>query len=328
MKYIFSLILTAALIFTVSGVNADNTGSDQSAYAAYYVVPPNYAGVQGTGTFLGPLTNAQRTYQLLIRDSILTGMVGQQITAITYRLLASASSNWPPSDVTFTNYDIYLSQSVAPENRSFTFAQNVVGVQKLVRSGSLTITAGSFPAGGSPTTFGADITFDSAYVYNGGHLLLEIRHTGFTGTSTSTDAILTSTAGYGFLFSACWAGSYTATTTTTQGNFAVIRLNTSPVVGISNGNETAKRFSLNQNYPNPFNPVTNISFYIENESNVSLKIYNSAGMEVETLVNNEQMEAGTRSIIFSGDNLSSGIYFYTLFINGSKFDTKKMMLVK
>ena len=267
MKILFSLILITVLYISSTVVNADNTGNTQFSYSAFYVIPPNYAGTQGTGTFLGPLSNAQRTYQLLIRDSILTGLVGQRITGITYRLIASASSNWPASDVTFTNYDIYLSQSVAPENRSFTFAQNVVGVQKRVRFGSLTITAGSFPFGGTPTQFGADITFDSAYVYNGGHLLIEIRHTGFTGTSSSTDAILTSTSGYGFLFSACWAGSYTATSTTTQGNFAVIRLNASPVLGIESGTEEANQFRLKQNYPNPFNPVTNITLSLQTQAN-------------------------------------------------------------
>ncbi len=328
MKYVFSVLIIFALLFAASEFNAGNSAGTNAAYAAFYVVPPNYSGVQGTGSFLGPLSNAQRTYQMLIRDSILTGLVGQQITALTFRLLASASSNWPASDVTFTNYDIYLSQSVAPENRSFTFAQNVVGEQKRVRSGSLTITAGSFPFGGSPTTFGTDITFDSAYVYNGGHLLIEIRHTGFTGTSASTDAVLTSTAGYGFLFSACWAGSYTATSTTTQGNFVVTRLNASPLTAIGNESETAGSFSLRQNYPNPFNPVTNITFEIQRASVVSLKIYDISGSEIETLVNNESMQAGTSSMIFNGEKLSSGIYFYSLFIDGQKIDTKKMMLVK
>jgi hypothetical protein len=328
MKYFIYSLLFVSFLFLNSALYSENTGYTNDANSAYNVVPPNYASVQGTGTFLGPLSNAQRTYQMLIRDSILTGLAGQQITALTFRLLASASSNWPASDVTFTNYDIYLSQSVAPENRSFTFAQNVVGAQKRVRSGSLTIPAGSFPFGGSPTTFGMDITFDSAYVYNGGHLLIEIRHTGFSGTSASTDAVLTSTAGYGFLFSACWASSYTATSTTTQGNFVVTRLNASPLTAIGNETETVNSFSLLQNYPNPFNPVTNISFEIQKPAYVTLKIYNVSGAEVETLINNESMQAGTRSVIYSGEKLSSGIYFYTLFINGQKIDTRKMMLVK
>ncbi|HRE12227.1 MAG TPA: T9SS type A sorting domain-containing protein [Ignavibacteria bacterium] len=313
------------LLFLVSGVIAGDT---HTATRAFHVVPPNYAGTQGTGTFLGPLTGSPRTYQMLIRDTMLTSLVGTEITGMTFRLLVSASSNWPPADVTFTNYDIYLSESVAPENRSFTFAQNVVGVQKRVRFGSLTITAGSFPFGGSPTTFGTDITFDSAYVYNGGHLLIEIRHTGFSGTSASTDAILTSTSGYAFLFSACWAGSYTATSTTTQGNFVVTRLNASPLTSTGNNSEIVKSFSLSQNYPNPFNPVTNITFNLQKSANVSLKIFNVSGEEIETLVNNESMQSGTRSILFNGEKLSSGVYFYSLFVDGAKVDTKKMMLIK
>lgn len=208
------------------------------------MIPNAYAGTQGTASFLGPLAIAQRTYQLLIRDLMLTSIIGQEITAITYRLLASATSNWPASDVTFTNYDIYLSESVAPENRSLVFASNVVGPQKRVRYGSLTITTGSFPFGGSPTTFGSEITFDSAYVYNGGHMLIELRHTGFTGTSTSVDAISTSTGGYGFLISACWTGNYSGTSGL-QGNFSVIRLTANPLTSTGNQSEVIKEFTFN-----------------------------------------------------------------------------------
>ncbi|NOS86293.1 MAG: T9SS type A sorting domain-containing protein [Ignavibacteria bacterium] len=327
MKYFIHSLLFVTFLFLNSSLHSENTGYTNDANSAYYVVPPNYAGTQGTASFLGPLSNAQRTYQFLIRDSILTGLVGQQITGITYRLLASAVTNWPTADVTFSNYDIYLSGSVAPENRSLTFSQNVVGVQKRVRFGSLTVTAGSFPSGGSPTTFGSEIAFDSAYVYNGGHLLVELRHTGFTGTSASVDAISTSTGGYGFLISACWTGNY-AGTLGSQGNFCVIRLTSSPLTAIGNETETVNSFSLRQNYPNPFNPVTNISFELQKPAQVTLKIYNVSGAEVERLINNESMQAGTRSVIYSGDKLSSGIYFYSLFVNGQKVDTKKMMLVK
>lgn len=327
MKPLSFLIVSFLLIFLSAGINAGNTEHSGSAYSAFHVVPPTYSGTQGTGSFLGPLSNAQRTYQFLIRDSMLTPIIGQQITAITYRLLASASSNWPASDAVFANYDIYLSESVAPENRSLTFANNVVGAQKRVRFGGLTITAGSFPFGGSPTSFGSEITFDSAYVYNGGHLLIELRHTGFTGTSASVDALTTSTGGYAFLFSACWTGSYTGTAGS-QGNFAVIRLTTSPLTSIGNQTNIVKEFSLNQNYPNPFNPVTNISFSIQKQSAVSLKIFNTAGEEVETLIDNENLSAGIRTIMYNGEKLSSGIYFYTIYINGNIADTKKMMLVK
>lgn len=325
-----NIILTLFLVsFCILSFETNSSAANyyHTANSAFAVVPPNYAGMQGTASFLGPLSNAQRTYQLLIKDSLLTGIIGQRITGFTYRLLASAVTNWPASDVTFTNYDIYLSGSVAPENRSLTFSQNVVGDQKRVRFGSLTINAGSFPAGGSPTTFGSEITFDSGYVYNGGHLLIEIRHTGFTGTSSSVDAIGTSTSGYGTLFSACWTGNYSGTSGT-QGNFAVIRLTAGPLTAIENSSETANTFSLKQNYPNPFNPVTNISFELQRSALVSLKVYDVSGAEVETLVNNETMHAGSTTMLYNADKLSSGIYFYSLFIDGRKVDTRKMMLIK
>lgn len=327
MKNILLTFLLLSFFVLPRHVQSADVNYSHTANSAFTVVPTGYAGMQGTASFLGPLSNAQRTYQLLIKDSLLTGIIGQRITGFTYRLLASAVSNWPASDVTFTNYDIYLSGSVAPENRSLTFSQNVVGPQKRVRFGSLTVNAGSFPAGGSPTTFGSEITFDSGYVYNGGHLLIEIRHTGFTGTSASVDAIGTSTSGYGTLFSACWTGNY-AGTSGTQGNFAVIRLTTGPLTPVENGSETAKSFSLKQNYPNPFNPVTNISFELERSAAVSLKVYDVSGAEVETLLSNETLQAGISTLLYNADKLSSGIYFYSLFIDGQKVDTRKMMLIK
>ena len=99
------------------------------------------------------------------------------------------------------------------------------------------------------------------------------------------------------------------------------------VTGItpSTGNVPAE-FSLKQNYPNPFNPTTTIEFNLPKASNVSLKIYNSLGKEVETLLN-ENMIAGNYKVSFDASKLSSGIYFYTL-STGSFRETKTMSLVK
>jgi hypothetical protein len=85
------------------------------------------------------------------------------------------------------------------------------------------------------------------------------------------------------------------------------------------------------NYPNPFNPETTISFYLQNNRNVKLSIYNTKGQKVKTLVN-EILPAGDHSIIWhgrdsNGKRVSSGIYFYKLKA-GNFQKVRKMILIK
>lgn len=85
-------------------------------------------------------------------------------------------------------------------------------------------------------------------------------------------------------------------------------------------------FALSQNYPNPFNPTTNISFNIPFASDVTLEVFNMQGQRVATLVNG-MTNAGSHTVTFNAENLSSGIYMYRL-TAGSFVQTNKMMLVK
>jgi hypothetical protein len=102
---------------------------------------------------------------------------------------------------------------------------------------------------------------------------------------------------------------------------------TTPSTGIVNQSSlTAMDYSLAQNYPNPFNPSTNLEFEIPKQGFVSLKVYNSLGIEVAELVN-EINPAGRYTAAFDGSNLSSGIYFYKLEA-GDFSETKRMILLK
>ena len=86
-------------------------------------------------------------------------------------------------------------------------------------------------------------------------------------------------------------------------------------------------FILYQNFPNPFNPVTNLGFGISDLGFVSLKVYNAIGYVVKTLINENKPE-GRYEVEFNGEGLPSGIYYYSLKINGILIDTKRMVLLK
>ena len=78
------------------------------------------------------------------------------------------------------------------------------------------------------------------------------------------------------------------------------------------GDQLPQQFRLEQNYPNPFNPTTTIRYGLPQESEVTLKVYNSMGREVATLVQNTSRSAGWHNATFDASNLSSGIYIYRL----------------
>lgn len=93
------------------------------------------------------------------------------------------------------------------------------------------------------------------------------------------------------------------------------------------GENVPDKYSLNQNYPNPFNPATKIRYSISITANVKLIIFNITGKEIIKLVNQRQI-AGIYEVDFTGEKISSGVYYYSLFINDRLIDSKKMILVK
>jgi hypothetical protein len=95
--------------------------------------------------------------------------------------------------------------------------------------------------------------------------------------------------------------------------------------------EQAFNFTLRQNYPNPFNPQTKIEYYLFEESEVELSIYNALGQKVKTLIDQHQIPGG-KEVFWDGkddkgNEVSSGIYFYKLKTNAF-YQTKKMLLLR
>jgi ligand-binding sensor domain-containing protein len=80
------------------------------------------------------------------------------------------------------------------------------------------------------------------------------------------------------------------------------------------------------NYPNPFNPETKIEYTIPKSGKVKLEVFDNLGRLVKVLVEKTQ-NAGKYQVLFGGDNIPSGIYFYRLTTEQSSI-TRKMVLLR
>ena len=254
-KGIFSAFIGVIMLFGSTNTNAQTR----------LVIPSTNEG----SAFIGPFGNAARQLQLLIDDSVLTSLVGKNLTSISFRLPASTAASWPAAELTMADFKILLSDSVEPGDKQLDFAANVVGTQTQVRSGSLLIPAGALTIGSDPNAFSFKITFNNSWLYTGGNLLIEIRHTGTGISSRSVQAASTSSAGYGTLYSAVWQ----STGAVLQGNFSNVEITADGQLG-----STSVKIGANSLiYPNP---VKDMLFVKSEKEFTSYSIYTMAGQMV------------------------------------------------
>lgn len=214
MKYTLSLLFVTASV---------------AAHAQYVVVPGAYTNTAAsTSGFNLTLNASARTGQALINASQLSGIaVGSQITGISFRLYTGASQNF--GGATWSDYSISMGASVAPNASSGTLANNFLSTPTLVRSGALTLAAGSLTKGSNPNAWGVEITFNTPYTYTGGNLGIQFNHSASQASIPSGTNLMeiakTSAPGYGSDFKFLAGDGGTATDLTgTQDGFIVSRL--------------------------------------------------------------------------------------------------------
>ena len=114
-----------------------------------------------------------------------------------------------------------------------------------------------------------------------------------------------------------------------------MNLVTKNVIQLSMDITLPEYFSLKQNYPNPFNSITKIKFTIPFVGDdisipVKLKLYDMLGEEIALLADG-LYKPGEYEVEFNsnsfGNNLSSGVYFYSLEAR-EYFNTRKMIILK
>jgi len=126
-----------------------------------------------------------------------------------------------------------------------------------------------------------------------------------------------------------WGLHYKVTTLDHAGNESEAAAPSS-VVGVDDGSLPSVTALLGAS-PNPFNPSTKLAFELATPAHARLKIYDTAGRLVTTLVD-EQRAAGRHEVVWngqsaSGQSVASGVYLYR-FEAGMTVQTRRMTLVK
>ncbi len=209
----------------------------------------------------------------------------------------------------------------------YTFAQQINDIYFLTRDSGVVSSGFSYKTvnGGFNWTLvndgGIKLSFSSnSFGWAGTNFDKIMRTTNGGGNwYQQTSPIIDNTSVFAVSDSEGWSGKLGLVHTTDGGG---------PFVGIQQiSNEIPTEYMLFQNYPNPFNPNTIIRFQINWLTDVKIIVYDIQGKQVAELVNQKQ-NAGTYEVDFTGNNLSSGVYLYSLMIDGKVIDTKRMVLLK
>ncbi|HVO74198.1 MAG TPA: T9SS type A sorting domain-containing protein, partial [Ignavibacteriaceae bacterium] len=106
-----------------------------------------------------------------------------------------------------------------------------------------------------------------------------------------------------------------------------INVSMSHVVGVTEIKPAAlNKFELTQNFPNPFNSSTSFYYFLPEDEDVEIIIYDQKGEMVQKLFKGFQSK-GQYRINWNANEIASGIYFYELKA-GSRNLVKKCLLLK
>ena len=173
------------------------------------VVPNANATTRGTSQLNTIIRNAgfPRTYQYGINAAELTGIpIGSTITGVSLRFQAFAANtvSWPPADITWTNYDIWVGPATPTATWVADPMQNFSATPQQARSGPMTLDAKVFSNQNLPAPTPNPwaeffFSFQNQFLYLGGDLAMLFSHPGSTDPNVALypETVASSAATYG-----------------------------------------------------------------------------------------------------------------------------------
>jgi hypothetical protein len=219
------------------------------------VVPNANATTLGTSQLNSIIRNAgnPRSYQYGINAAELAGIpLGSVITGVSLRFMVFSgnSPSWPPADITWTTYDIHAGPAIPLASWTGNTATNFASPPQQVRTGPMTLDAGTFVNNGIAGTVNpwSEFYFDFQvpYLYLGGDLALLFSHPGSTDAATAQypETVPSNAATYGVGRSQSVYPAGTASAATT---FYVMRIHYGYGAGCPGSSGTAPVLVQNRN---------------------------------------------------------------------------------
>jgi hypothetical protein len=111
------------------------------------------------------------------------------------------------------------------------------------------------------------------------------------------------------------------------GNFCIKAIaNHNPTLGVDDL-QINKTGGLNSIAPSPFVSNTNVNYYLENDAFVDLQVYSINGRMIQVLFSEKQSK-GEHEFYWNANNLSDGVYFVNMKIDGITVDQMKLVKIE
>lgn len=297
----FSWTVATGLNFTVRAQHLDSDGVESYTHNGLLVsTEPAYAQISPDMTFDAAAGELTVLYIQQDGNQTLKGIFGQRISLAGDRLWSETGAQILPVNTTNEGFVRALDTGDGVIGLSFQAPQNAYGQDQVI----------GFKVG------------------TDGHLAWDPTIVGVSTLPSSKDDLM-AVMGTGGSARAIWAderdGDYdiygqNLNGDGTLGPLAVPALDTPFAM-----------FHLEQNHPNPFNPATDINFSLARREHVLLRIYDTKGSLVRTLLDDET-GPGPQSLRWNGRNnagasMPSGVYFYRLDTRDGR-QVRKMVMIR